>query len=63
MHSLLKRQQFKIAECYRIRVKVVRVGQNRICIPYMTGCMVNFMPKVLYIHRIYVCMCDFVQPF
>ena len=31
-----------------------RVGQNRICTPYMTACMVIFLPKMLYIHRIYL---------
>jgi len=31
-----------------------RVGQNRIYTPYMTACMVIFLPKMLYIHRIYL---------
>ena len=30
------------------------VGQNRIYTPYMTVCMVVFLPKILYIHRIYL---------
>ena len=39
-----------------------RVGQNRICTPYMAVCMVIFLLKIPYIHRIYVCMYGFVQP-
>ena len=33
-----------------------RVGQNRICTPYMAVCMMISLLSVLYIHRIYVCM-------
>jgi hypothetical protein len=31
-----------------------RVGQNRIYTPYMTVCMVISLPKIPYIHRIYM---------
>jgi len=31
-----------------------RVGQNRIYTPYMTVCMVISMPKIPYVHRIYL---------
>jgi hypothetical protein len=40
-----------------------RVGQNRICTPYMTVCMVNYLLKMPYIHHIYVCMYGFGQPY
>ena len=30
-------------------LRMVRVGQNRVFAPYMTACMVNFMPKISYI--------------
>jgi len=30
------------------------VGQNRIYTPYMTVCMVISLPKIPYIHRIYL---------
>jgi len=33
---------------------ISRVGQNRISAPYMTVCMVNSLPKIPYIHRIYL---------
>ena len=33
-----------------------RVGQNRVCTPYMTVCMAISLPKIPYIHRIYECM-------
>jgi len=31
-----------------------RVGQNRIYTPYMTVYLVISLPKILYIHRIYM---------
>jgi hypothetical protein len=31
-----------------------RVGQNRIYTPYMTVYLVLFLPKILYIHPIYI---------
>ena len=31
-----------------------RVGQNRICAPYMTLYLVISLPKIPYIHRIYI---------
>ena len=33
-----------------------RVGQNRVCTPYATVCTVISLLKVLYIHRIFICM-------
>jgi hypothetical protein len=42
-----------------VRLHICRVGQNRICTPYMTACMVNSLPKVLCIHRVYICMYGF----
>jgi len=39
-----------------------RAGQNRICTPYMTVCMVISLLKILYIHRIYVFMYGSGQP-
>ena len=33
---------------------ICRVGQNRIYTLYMTVCMVNSLPKILYTHRIYI---------
>jgi hypothetical protein len=41
----------------------LRVGQNRMCTPYMTVCMVNSLLTMLYIHRIHVCMYGFSQPY
>jgi hypothetical protein len=34
----------------------IRVGQNRICTPYMTVCTVVSLPKIKCLHRNYVCM-------
>jgi hypothetical protein len=33
---------------------MVRVGQNRIYAPYMTVYLVIFLPKIPYIHNIYI---------
>jgi len=33
---------------------ICRVGQNSICTPYITVCMVISLPKISYIHRIYL---------
>jgi hypothetical protein len=38
------------------------VGQDRICTPYMTVCMVISLLKIPYIHCIYICMHGFGQP-
>ena len=38
----------------RMHMKINRVGQNRICTPYMTECMVIFLLKLPYVHRRYV---------
>ena len=35
---------------------IIKVGQNRVYTPYMTVCMVISLPKILYIHRIYLQM-------
>jgi hypothetical protein len=40
-----------------------RVGQNRIYSPYITVYLVISLPKTLYIHRIYLCMYGFGQPY
>jgi len=40
-----------------------RVGQNHMCTPYMTVCLVISLPKTPYIYRIYVCMHGFGQPY
>ena len=37
---------------------VCRVGQNRINTPYMTVYLVVFLPKILYIHRIYMVLAN-----
>jgi hypothetical protein len=36
------------------RYRICRVGQNRIYTPYMTVHLVIFLPKLPYIHRIYM---------
>jgi len=35
-----------------------RVGQNRICTPYMTVYLVISLPKIPYIHRIYMVLAN-----
>jgi hypothetical protein len=35
-----------------------RVGQNRIYTPYMTVYLVIFLPKLPYIHRIYMVLAN-----
>ena len=50
---------------YDVHVCKCRVGQNRICAPYMTVYLVIPLPKITYIHHLhmvlanpmYVCMC------
>ena len=42
---------------------ICRVSQDRICTPYMTVCTVNSLPNVPCIHRIYVRMYGFGQPY
>ena len=37
---------------------VCRVGQNRISAPYMTVYLVSFLPKIPYIHRIYMVLAN-----
>jgi len=38
-----------------------RVGQNRVYTPSLTEYLVIFLPKILYIHRIYVIMANLTQ--
>jgi hypothetical protein len=35
-----------------------RVGQNRVCTPYMTVLLAISLPKVPYIHRIYMVLAN-----
>jgi len=37
---------------------IVRVGQNRIYTPYMTVYLVISLPKLPYIHRIYMVLAN-----
>jgi len=40
-----------------------RVSQNHMCTPYMTVCMVISLLKMPYLHRIYVRVYGFGQPY
>jgi len=42
----------------RIRGHITRVGQNRIYTPYMTVYLVISLPKIPYIHRIYMVLAN-----
>jgi len=42
--------------CQQNPAVMSRVGQNRICTPYMTVYLVISLPKILFIHRIRMCM-------
>jgi len=35
-----------------------RVGQNRIYTPYITVCLIESLPKIPYIHRIYMVLAN-----
>jgi len=48
-HQLCSREALSGA-----KLRVRRVGQNRICTPYMAVCMVISLLKIPYIHCIYV---------
>ena len=37
---------------------VYRVGQNRMYTPYMTVYLVMFLPKIPYVHRIYMVLAN-----
>jgi len=37
-----------------IQGAISRVGQNRMYTPYMAVCMVISLPKIPYIHRVYM---------
>jgi len=39
-------------------VQMTRVGQNRIYTPYMTVYLVISLPKIQYIHRIYMVLAN-----
>jgi len=39
---------------YKKCTHICRVGQNRICTPYMTVCMVISLLKIPYVHRMYL---------
>jgi len=39
-------------------IGVYRVGQNRIYAPYMTVCLVISLPKIPYIHLIYMVLAN-----
>jgi len=45
-----------------IIAQMSRVGQNRICLPYMAVCMLISLLEIPYMHRIYICMYGFGQP-
>jgi hypothetical protein len=56
-------QAFRAADGgLRCGTEINRVGQNCICTPYITVCMVIFLPKIPYICCIYVCMYGCGQP-
>ena len=46
--------QRKATWCALLCVNMSRVGQNRTYSPYMTVYLVMFLPKIPYIHRIYM---------
>ena len=54
--------QKAIAATFMLGLGMIRVGQNRIYTPYMTVCMVISLPKIPYIHRIYLLMYACGQP-
>jgi len=37
---------------------IFRVGQNRIFAPYMTVYLVKSLPKMLYVHRMYMVLAN-----
>ena len=45
---------FKCMSVWRDAAPLFRVGQNRIYTPYMTVYLVISLPKIPYIHRIYM---------
>jgi len=52
------------AQCMQVRNEwcMTRVGQNRMCTPYMAVCTGISLLKTPYIHRTYVCMYGSGQP-
>jgi hypothetical protein len=51
-HQLLANPKHSVLTASRL---TSRVGQNRICTPYMhTVCMMITLPKIPYVHRIYL---------
>ena len=61
--------RFELLLEYLSTCLICRVGQNRICTPYLTVCMVISLLTIaicfihLFIHDIYVCMYGFGQPY
>ena len=47
-----------VEEVYDTRRQMCRVGQNRIYTPYMTVYLVISLPKLPYIHRIYMVLAN-----
>jgi hypothetical protein len=38
--------------------KICRVGQNRMYRPFMTVCLVMYLPGIPYIHRVYMALAN-----
>ena len=47
-----------LSVCVCVCVCICRVGQNRIYTPYMTVYLVISLPKIPYIHRIYMVLAN-----
>jgi len=43
-----------IMDDFQSLCRMSRAGQNRMYTPYMTVCMVISLPKILYMHRVYL---------
>jgi len=56
---------FVTSERQKVHLHLCRVGQNRIYTPYMTVYLVISMPKIPYIHCIYMVLANptFMLPF
>jgi len=48
---------------HRVWLYICKVGQNRINTPYMVVYLVISLPKIPYIHRIYIHICGSGQPY
>ena len=62
MNTCLQTKQAKNNLRYTISYVMTRVGQNRICTPYMIVCMMISLPKIPYLHLIYPYMFGSGQP-